>query len=190
MGDLVAQLQQRVEAVNAPPSPLAQACDAETSEVGAEIVSARSAPTRDHPASDWICVAATRNILVIDDNDRHLDILSTVLSSVGHNVETCGSGSEALRRLEGRNFDIVVLDLVMPEISGVIVAQQMRQTTVNCDTPIIICTANMTLAHRQFRDVAGIVAIIGKPIDTASLVLAVARAPVRPRSGRSHEAKM
>ncbi len=135
-------------------------------------------------------MAATRNILVIDDNDRHLDILSTVLSSVGHNVETCGSGSEALRRLEGRNFDIVVLDLVMPEISGVIVAQQMRQTTVNCDTPIIICTANMTLARHQLRDVSGIVAIIGKPIDTANLVLAVARAPIRLRSGRSHQAEV
>jgi CheY-like chemotaxis protein len=135
-------------------------------------------------------VAASRNVLIVDDNDRHIDILSAILSSVGHNVETCGSGAEALRRLEGRNFDIVVLDLVMPEISGVIVAEQMRQTTVNRDTPIIICTANMTLAHRQLRDVEGIVAIIGKPIDTASLVLAIARAPVRPRSGRSHQTRM
>lgn len=176
--------------MNAPPSPLAPTCDTEASAVGTDTVSTRPAPTRDHPASDWIRVAASRNVLIVDDNDRHLDILSTILSSVGHNVETCGSGAEALRRLEGRHFDIVVLDLVMREISGVIVAEQMRQTTVNCDTPIIVCTANMTIARRQFQDIEGIVAIIGKPIDTASLVLAVARAPIRPRSGRSHQAKM
>jgi len=107
-------------------------------------------------------VAASRNVLIVDDNDRHLDILSAILTSVGHNVETCGSGAEALRRLEGRNFDIVVLDLVMPEISGVVVAAQMRQSEVNSQTPIIICTANMAIAHRQLQHVDGIAAIIGK----------------------------
>lgn len=176
--------------MNAPPPPLEQERDAEATAVGADTVAMRPAPTRDHPASDWIRVAASRNVLIVDDNDRHLDILSTILSSVGHDVETCGSGAEALRRLEGRHFDILVLDLVMPEISGVVVAEQMRQTAVNCDTPIIICTANMTIARRQLHDVEGIVAIIGKPIDTASLVLAVARAPVRPRTSRANQAKM
>src|SRR5689334_6384218 len=75
-------------------------------------------PQAARPAADWICVAAARNILVVDDNDRHLDILSTILTSVGHDVETCGSGSEALRRLESRHYDVVVLDLVMPEVGG------------------------------------------------------------------------
>ena len=187
MGKVGAQPPQRVAAVNAPPPPLEQERDAEAAELGADTVAVRPAL---HPASDWIRVAASRNVLIVDDNDRHLDILSTILSSVGHDVETCGSGAEALRRLEGRHFDILVLDLVMPEISGVVVAEQMRQTAVNCDTPIIICTANMTIARRQLRDAKGIVEIIGKPIDTASLVLAVARAPVRPRTSRADQAKM
>ncbi len=140
---------------------------------------------RDQPAADWICVAAARNILIIDDNDRHLDILSSILASVGHDTETCGSGAEALRRLESRHFDVVLLDLVMPEINGVVVAHEMRRDGLNRDTPIIICTANMTIASRQLGDLAGVVDIISKPIDTAALVLAVSRAPVRPRQQRS-----
>ena len=179
--------------MGAPQPPRGQTRAADASAVGTDSISAGAHPItgRDHPATDWIRVAASRNVLIVDDNDRHLDILSTILSSVGHNVETCGSGAEALRRLEGRHFDIVVLDLVMPEISGVVVAEQMRQSTVNCDTPIIICTANMTIARRQLQDIEGIVAIIGKPIDTASLVLAVARAPVRQRTSRAtSQAKM
>ena len=131
------------------------------------------------PAADWICVAAARNVLVVDDNDRHLDILNTILSSVGHDVETCGSGSEALRRMEMRHYDVVVLDMVMPEVSGLIVAQQMRASALNRHTPVIICTANIALARRQLIDVQGVAAIIGKPIDTANLILAVARAPIR-----------
>lgn len=176
--------------MNARPPPLERKRDTEASVVGANTFAVPAAPTRDHPATDWIRVAASRNVLIVDDNDRHLDILSTILTSVGHDVETCGSGAEALRRLEGRHFDIVVLDLVMPEINGVVVAEQMRLSDVNGQTPIIICTANMTIAHRQLQDVEGIVAILGKPIDTASLVLAVARAPIRLRPDRASLAKM
>ena len=126
--------------------------------------------------------AAARNVLVVDDNDRHLDILSTILTSVGHDVETCGSGAEALRRLDMRHYDVVVLDLVMPEVSGLVVAEQMRNCMLNRHTPVIICTANISLARRQLAEVPGIASIIGKPIDTANLILAVAKAPIRERA--------
>jgi hypothetical protein len=66
----------------------------------ANTVSHDRASAHERPASDWTCLAAARDILVVDDNDRHLDILSAILTSVGHEVETCGSGADALRRLE------------------------------------------------------------------------------------------
>jgi CheY-like chemotaxis protein len=138
---------------------------------------------------DWICVAASRNVLVVDDNDRHLDILSTILRSVGNDVEACGSGAEALRRLDCRQYDVIVLDLVMPEVSGIAVATEMRKGGLNMRTPLIACTANIGIARHQLENFPGLTAIIGKPIDTASLVLAVARAPVRERpAGRPADA--
>lgn len=176
--------------MNVPPPPLENPRTAEASAAGVDSTAAISVPTVDHPATDWIRVAASRNVLIVDDNDRHLDILSTILSSVGHDVETCGSGAEALRRLEGQQFDVVVLDLVMPEISGIVVAEQMRNSDLNCDTPIIICTANLTIANRQLQDIEGIAAIIGKPIDTAILVLAVARAPICGQPDRAGMSRM
>ncbi|MDP3737959.1 MAG: response regulator [Hyphomonadaceae bacterium] len=175
--------------MHSPPLPHKGLHDSAPAEAASEgVSSATGATDRADPAADWICVAASRNILVVDDNDRHLDILSTILSSVGHDVETCGSGSEALRRLDMRRFDVVVLDLVMPEISGAVVAEQMRGGHLNRRTPVIICTANVTIARQQFEDFPGISAIVGKPIDTASLILAVARAPVRER--RSDEIRL
>lgn len=162
------------------PLPREKNPDSETIGAAPEAVSSSSrASGGSQPAADWICVAAARNVLVVDDNDRHLDILNTILSSVGHDVETCGSGSEALRRLDMRHYDVVVLDMVMPEVSGLVVAQQMRVSALNRHTPVIICTANIALARRQLIDVQGVAAIIGKPIDTANLILAVARAPIR-----------
>jgi CheY-like chemotaxis protein len=162
------------------PLPREKNPDSETIGAAPEAVSSSSRTSGgSQPAADWICVAAARNVLVVDDNDRHLDILNTILSSVGHDVETCGSGSEALRRLDMRHYDVVVLDMVMPEVSGLVVAQQMRVSALNRHTPVIICTANIALARRQLIDVQGVAAIIGKPIDTANLILAVARAPIR-----------
>ncbi len=171
--------------MNTPPLSGETRTDAEA--IGAHsqsVASASRASGGAQPAADWICVAAARNVLVVDDNDRHLDILSTILTSVGHDVETCGSGAEALRRLDMRHFDVVVLDLVMPEVSGVVVAEQMRNCALNRHTPVIICTADISLARRQLAEVRGVTSILGKPIDTASLILAVAKAPIRERSDR------
>jgi CheY-like chemotaxis protein len=165
-------------AMMTPPPPRGRFYPAAT---GGAAVDSVPADALGKPAADWICVAAARNILVVDDNDRHLDILHTILSSVGHDVETCGSGADAIRRLSMRRYDVVVLDIVMPEVSGVLVAEEMRQGTLNRRTPIIACTANMAIARKQMEDMPGVAAIIGKPIDTANLILAVARAPVRDR---------
>src|SRR5690349_9793838 len=112
--------------MDTPQLPREENSDSEIVGAAPETVSASSRTTGgSQPAADWICVASARNVLVVDDNDRHLDILHTILSSVGHDVETCGSGSEALRRLDMHHYDVVVLDMVMPEVSGLVVAQQM-----------------------------------------------------------------
>ena len=174
--------------MDTPPLPRDSNEDQASAEAHPENMSSSAdTSSRRDPAADWICVAAARTVLVVDDNDRHLDILSTILSSVGHDVETCGSGAEALRRLDMRHYDVVVLDLVMPEVSGLVVAQQMRSLTLNRNTPVVICTANMTIARRQLADMPGIAAIIAKPIDTANLVLAVARAPVPKRERQTDQ---
>ena len=133
---------------------------------------------RQPDAGNWVCVASPKRVLIIDDNDRHLEILSAILASVGYDVEACGSGAEALRRLSMRVYDVAVLDLVMPEVSGATVAREMRKGGLNTLTPVVVCTANPAMASRQLAEVAGIHAVIGKPINTADLILAVARAPM------------
>lgn len=144
----------------------------------------------DHGAGSWIRVASSKRVLIVDDNDRHLDILSAILTSVGYDVETCGSGAEALRRLAGRRLDVVVLDLVMPDVDGVTVARQMRCGGHNVKTPIVVCTANVAIATRQLDGIAGIHAVIGKPINTADLILAVARAPMAAGDRPSSQMRM
>lgn len=148
-------------------------------------ISAEEAWTADNirrsAASDLISVAMSRDILVVDDNERHLDILSSILSSVGHDVESCSSGVEALQRLDRRRYDAVLLDMVMPEVNGLVVNDQMRLGGLNIKTPVIACTANVLIARSQLADKEGVAAIIGKPIEAAALVMAIARLPLPER---------
>jgi CheY-like chemotaxis protein len=166
--------------MDSPPLPRGSTSDSASAGASVEPVAATKSQSQS-AAANWISVASTRNILVVDDNDRHLDILNTILSSVGHDVEICGSGAEAIRRLMTRRYDVVVLDIIMPEVSGIVVVDQMRIGALNKRTPVIACTANMAIARKQLEEVPGVTAIIGKPIDTANLILAVAKAPVRDR---------
>ena len=59
-----------------------------------------------------------RRILVVDDQQEILELTASVLSGAGYRAETSGSGSEALRRLADEPFDLVLLDINMPEMDG------------------------------------------------------------------------
>ena len=114
-----------------------------------------------------------RRILVVDDNAHHLEILKALLESGDHEVATRQSGAEALVVLGVRRFDLVVLDMVMPEVNGIQVLGAMRASGPNVGTPVFACTANYMLAKRELEGRFGVVAIIAKPIDARLLLAAV-----------------
>jgi CheY-like chemotaxis protein len=119
--------------------------------------------------------APTCRILVVDDNRHHLDILTALLEAGDHQVVTCQSGAEALVVLGDRRFDVVVLDMVMPEINGLQILKAMRAGGPNAQTPVFACTANYLLARRELEGCFGVVEIIAKPIDAGLLLAAVGR---------------
>src|SRR5262245_60378486 len=79
--------------------------------------------------------AKSRSILLVDD-DRGLSLaLSTLLKDVGHEVTTAGDGPEALGLLRERGFDIVLLDIGLPTMSGLDVLAQARALA---EPPLVI----------------------------------------------------
>ena len=79
--------------------------------------------------------ATSRHILVVDD-DRGLSLaLSTLLKDVGHDVETAGDGPDALALMRARAFDIVLLDIGLPTMSGLDV---LAQAQVLAPPPLVI----------------------------------------------------
>ena len=77
-------------------------------------------------------------LLVVDDEPQILRSLRTALTAAGYDIQTAATGEEALRLLQGRLPDLVILDLVLPGISGLEVCRRLRE---HSSVPILVLSA-------------------------------------------------
>src|SRR3954454_23379923 len=89
--------------------------------------------------------ATAPRILVVDDDDVTLDFVELGLRYEGFDVERATDGHEALRLVERRRMDLIVLDLNLPSLDGIDVCRAIRQRN---DTPIIMLTARADVDER------------------------------------------
>ena len=80
-------------------------------------------------------------ILVVDDNAANRDVLERRLTREGHMVVTAASGATALDLVAKREFDLVLLDLIMPDMSGFEVLRRLKATDLTKDIPVIVISA-------------------------------------------------
>ena len=83
----------------------------------------------------------TGRILVVDDNASMRDLVSRRLTRDGHKVSVCGSGSAALDMTARGAFDLMLLDLMMPGMSGLEVLEQVRVRAATLTLPVIVISA-------------------------------------------------
>lgn len=122
-------------------------------------------------------VDAVRNILCVDDNPRNLFVLGAMLRAAGHRTTEYASRIEALDLMSREKFDVVLLDMVMPEMDGLDVLARLRAGGgPNAATPVIACTANVLPAHLDSYRKAGTAGVLAKPIDARAMLRAVAGA--------------
>ena len=85
--------------------------------------------------------SVTGSLLVVDDDEANRDILSRRLTRNGHDVSVAEDGTRAIGLVRERPFDLVLLDVVMPGLSGLDVLQELRQTHPATELPVIMVTA-------------------------------------------------
>jgi len=108
------------------------------------------------------------HILVVDDDERIRDLLSSYLVSNGFRVTQAEDGAAALSRLQGLAFDCIILDVMMPGDSGFVIAEEMRKTL---DVPILMLTAQTEPEHRVKGLELGVDDYMAKPFEPRELVL-------------------
>jgi CheY-like chemotaxis protein len=80
-------------------------------------------------------------VLIVDDNPDSIMVLRTILESKDFKVLSAGNGREALSVMEGQIPDAVLLDVMMPELSGIDVLKRMRSNAATARIPVILVTA-------------------------------------------------
>ncbi|HVU28486.1 MAG TPA: hybrid sensor histidine kinase/response regulator [Verrucomicrobiae bacterium] len=109
-------------------------------------------------------------ILVVDDQPPNIQILGTVLGQLGHEIIPAADGATALKRVALRRPDLILLDLLMPEMDGCEVCRQLKANAEWKDIPVIFLSAagDKDLIVRAFD--AGGVDYITKPFNQAELI--------------------
>jgi serine/threonine protein kinase/ActR/RegA family two-component response regulator len=104
-------------------------------------------------------------LLVVDDVDDNRDLLSRWLRKRGFEVLTASGGAEALTIIETQKVDLVILDITMPEISGLDVLRELRKVSGAAELPVIMATARTRSEHVVEALDLGANDYVTKPID-------------------------
>ena len=114
-------------------------------------------------------------ILIVDDEPHARTVLFHTLRSAGHAVTEAADGEVALKKLKRTRFDLVLLDIMMPRMTGYEFLEKIRAMPSRADTPVVVVTAKHDPAGLQ-REVAGRVADhIAKPFLPSELEAVVGR---------------
>jgi DNA-binding response OmpR family regulator len=105
------------------------------------------------------------NILVADDEKVNVDFFQVMLSKLGFSVEVAYSGEEVLEKLKDFTPDLIILDLLMPRMSGFQVAKRLKANSRTREIPIIILTAVSDIRDKVDMLELGIEDYIMKPFN-------------------------
>ncbi len=117
-------------------------------------------------------------ILGIDDNQDLLDLCNVTLSAEGHEYTAIENGKEGLQAIKDKKFDLVLLDLSMPDFSGEDVIDAIVKEGIMDKQKIMIFTAS-TATQKEFGPLLekGIHSIIKKPVDIDLLIETIKKMP-------------
>lgn len=112
-------------------------------------------------------VEPAKKILLVDDEADFLKLLKDIVSSFGHQAETAGTGLQAIEKLAAGGFDLVITDMIMPEMGGMELLEYIREKRLDYD--VIVATGYSE--QYTYSDIirAGACDFLVKPIDKAEL---------------------
>jgi len=119
-------------------------------------------------------LAVKSKILVIDDEKRMCDSIKVLLSNIGYDVDTAENGRLGIEKLESNKYDLVITDLMMPELDGFAVMKYIKENCKNTLVIVITGYASVESAVRAIR--SGAYDYILKPFDFEIIKISVERA--------------
>jgi len=102
------------------------------------------------PMTDSQIPASNKTIMVVDDDPEIVTLVKTLLEREGYVVQTAYNGLEVFSRLEEQKPDLIILDIMMPQMDGMAVLTRLKKTAETSSIPVIMLTAKV-----QYEDMLG-----------------------------------
>ena len=111
-----------------------------------------------------------KKVLVIDDVKSELDLISHYLEEAGYVVTSIENGLDALENVKVDRPDVIVTDLVMPDITGLELCRKLKKDPATADIPIVACTTKSRKMDRSWAKKQGVVGYVVKPFTAEQLI--------------------
>ncbi|MEQ8639814.1 MAG: PAS domain-containing protein [Alphaproteobacteria bacterium] len=133
-------------------------------------------PREDHADAESLAITRPLRILVAEDNHVNQAVITTLLHRFNHRTDLVANGKEAVDAVQAQPYDLVLMDVQMPEMDGVQATRAIRNLQAPARAvPIIALTASAMKSDRDRCLAAGMDDHIAKPIDLRHLMVAIAR---------------
>lgn len=113
-------------------------------------------------------------VLLVDDQVLLVKVFAAILGSEGMKVDSAENGSVAMRKLGANTYDLVITDLMMPEMDGIQLLEWIR-LEASMDVPVITLSANSDAVHTRRLEELGVLAVLKKPVDINHFAATVTR---------------
>jgi len=131
-----------------------------------------SIPAQQSPLSDpWD--GSGVNVLLVDDNDQNLELLEAYLEDLSCELRLARDGMEALDAVAAKHPDVILLDVMMPRMSGFQVCAKLKQDSATKDIPIVIVTALNEVSDVERAIECGADDFLSKPVNKLELLTRV-----------------
>lgn len=115
-----------------------------------------------------------KTIVIVDDDPDILQAITAALQGCGAKLVTASDGNTALRHIETHHPDVVVLDIMLPQKSGFLVLEKLRQGIPRDQKPhVIMITGNQGKRHKQYAESLGVRDYLNKPFPMDLLLEAI-----------------
>jgi DNA-binding response OmpR family regulator len=111
-----------------------------------------------------------KRILIVEDEESLLKLETILLQVKGYEVTGAVNGEEALEMLSHGNFDLVLLDIMLPDIDGFEICDRMRKNQRTADIPVVMLTAKKNQADQERGAACGANAYMTKPFKSAKII--------------------
>ena len=112
-------------------------------------------------------------VLIVDDNAQNVELLQAFMESLPVKIVTAGDGIEALRKVAEHNPDLILLDVMMPHMSGFQVCQRLKSDSKTRDIQILMVTALNELGDIERATECGTDDFVSKPVNKFELLTRV-----------------